>query len=163
MLRVGHRGDHFGAKPDGLSLAQLEANPHGIDFGPLEPRLEQVLSTESGKIDLAPAAIVADLPRLLEEMKSKNGSKPLLIGRRQLRSANSWTHNVEVLMKGKERCTLEIHPDDASRFGLVEWRDGFRDERRWQGRTAGRDHRQASAPELYPSRMAGDTASQVPR
>ncbi|CAN5205299.1 molybdopterin-dependent oxidoreductase [soil metagenome] len=119
MLRVGNRGDHFGAKPDGLSLAQLEASPHGIDFGPLEPRLEQVLSTESGKIELAPAAIVADLPRLLEDVQSKNGSQPLLIGRRQLRSANSWTHNVEVLMKGKERCTLEIHPDDATRLGLV--------------------------------------------
>ncbi len=120
MLRVGHRGDHFGANPGGLTLAELEANPHGIDFGPLEPRLSQVVSTESGEIDIAPAAIVADLPRLLEAMKSANGSSTVLIGRRQLRSANSWTHNVEVLMKGKERCTLEIHPDDASRWGLAD-------------------------------------------
>jgi len=120
MLRVGHRGDHFGANPGGLTLAELEANPHGIDFGPLEPRLEQVVSTQSGKIELAPPQIVADLPRLVAAITSTNGSQPLLIGRRQLRSANSWTHNVEVLMKGKERCTLEIHPDDAFRLGLTQ-------------------------------------------
>ena len=120
MLRVGHRGDHFGANPGGLTLTELEANPHGIDFGPLEQRLSQVVSTASGEIDLAPAAIVADLPRLQEAMKSANGSRTVLIGRRQLRSANSWTHNIEVLMKGKERCTLEVHPDDASRWGLAD-------------------------------------------
>lgn len=120
MLRVGHRGDQFGANPGGLTLAELESNPHGLDFGPLEPRLSQIVSTESGEIDLAPASIVADLPRLQDAMKSTNGSKTVLIGRRQLRSANSWTHNVEVLMKGKERCTLEIHPEDASRLGLVD-------------------------------------------
>jgi anaerobic selenocysteine-containing dehydrogenase len=119
LLRAGNRGDHFGANPGGLSLQQLEENPHGIDFGPLAPRLDQVLSTASGKIELAPDAIVADLPRLIAEMNAAIHSEPVLIGRRQLRSANSWTHNVEVLMKGRERCTLEIHPDDATRLGLV--------------------------------------------
>jgi anaerobic selenocysteine-containing dehydrogenase len=118
MLRVGNRGDHFGQRPEGLTLQKLIDQPHGIDFGPLQPRLDQVISTASGKIELAPPEIVADLPRLEAELSSDNGSRPLLIGRRQLRSANSWTHNVEVLMKGKERCTLEIHPDDAARLGL---------------------------------------------
>ncbi len=66
MLRLGHRGDGFGVNPDGLSLGQLEANPHGIDFGPLIPRLAEILVTASGKVDLVPDQIAADLPRLLD-------------------------------------------------------------------------------------------------
>jgi len=119
MLRLGHRGDGFGANPDGLSLSQLEANPHGIDFGPLIPRLTDILVTTSGKVDLVPDGIAADLPRLLDEVGRVPGEELLLIGRRQLRSANSWLHNIDVLMKGKERCTLQINPDDASRLGVV--------------------------------------------
>ena len=61
MLRTGPYGDGFGADPDGLSLAELEANPHGVDLGPLQPRLPEVLRTPSGKIELAPEAIVADV------------------------------------------------------------------------------------------------------
>jgi anaerobic selenocysteine-containing dehydrogenase len=120
LLRLGHRGDGFGANPDGLSLAQLEANQHGIDFGPLVPRLPQILVTESGRINLVPDQIAADLPRLLDQIGRTPGEELLLIGRRQLRSANSWLHNVEVLMKGKERCTLQINPDDASRLGVAD-------------------------------------------
>lgn len=119
LLRLGHRGDGFGANPDGLSLAQLEANPHGIDFGPLIPRLPQILVTATGKIDLVPDQIAADLPRLLDQIGRTPEEELLLIGRRQLRSANSWLHNVEVLMKGKERCTLQINPDDAARIGVA--------------------------------------------
>ena len=119
QLRTGHRGDGFGADPDGLSLARLEANPHGIDFGPLEPRLPVLLTTASRMIDLVPAQIAEDLPRLLEAMSREPERELLLIGRRQLRSANSWLHNVEVLMRGKERCTLQINPDDAARLGVV--------------------------------------------
>jgi anaerobic selenocysteine-containing dehydrogenase len=120
MLRLGHRGDGFGANPDGLSLAKLEASPHGLDFGPLEPRLTQVLVTSSGKVELAPEAITKDLPRLVAALKREPSDDLVLIGRRQLRSANSWLHNVEVLVKGKERCTLQINPDDAARLGLSE-------------------------------------------
>ncbi len=120
MLRLGHRGDGFGANPEGLSLARLEASPHGIDFGPLEPRLTQVLVTPSGKVELAPEAITKDLPRLVTALKLEPADDLVLIGRRQLRSANSWLHNVEVLVKGKERCTLQINPDDAARIGLSE-------------------------------------------
>jgi anaerobic selenocysteine-containing dehydrogenase len=120
MLRLGHRGDGFGANPDGLSLAKLEASPHGLDFGPLEPRLTQILVTPSGKVELAPEAITKDLPRLVAALKREPSDDLVLIGRRQLRSANSWLHNVEVLVKGKERCTLQINPDDAARLGLSE-------------------------------------------
>lgn len=120
MLRLGHRGDHFGAVLDGLTLAKLEENPNGVDFGALEPRLDQLLTTASGKIELIPEAIVADLPRLQKFINQSRNGEAMLVGRRQLRSANSWTHNVEVLMKGRERCTLEVHPEDAQRWGLVD-------------------------------------------
>lgn len=120
MLRLGHRGDGFGADPEGLTLARLEESPHGIDFGPLQPRLDQVLVTSSGRVDLAPETITADLPRLAAAMAIEPEQDLVLIGRRQLRSANSWLHNVEVLVKGKERCTLQINPDDAARIGLED-------------------------------------------
>jgi anaerobic selenocysteine-containing dehydrogenase len=120
MIRTGHRGDAFGADPDGLTLDKLRENPHGIDFGPLQPRLEQILLTASGKVELAPPQIIADLERLLASVDRPADGDVLLIGRRQLRSANSWLHNVEVLVKGKERCTLQVNPEDATRMGLSE-------------------------------------------
>ncbi|HXQ20169.1 MAG TPA: molybdopterin oxidoreductase family protein [Candidatus Acidoferrales bacterium] len=120
MLRSGPYGDAFGAEPDGLNLAALEAHPHGIDLGPLQPRIPEVLRTSSGKIELAPEAIVADVARLRSGLERP--SQPMvLIGRRQLRSNNSWMHNLDVLVKGKPRCTLYLHPNDATRYGL---RDG---------------------------------------
>lgn len=133
MLRTGPYGDGFGADPDGLSLAVLEANPHGIDLGPLEPRVPELLRTPTGKIELAPEAIVADVVRLRTMVEQGGrvrghrldsgdgfdaGDGLVLVGRRDLRSNNSWMHNVDVLVKGKERCTLLIHPDDASERGL---------------------------------------------
>ena len=74
MLRVGPFGDGFGADPDGLTLATLEASPHGIDIGPMRPRLPEVLRTPSGKIELAPAEIVADVPRLEAELGADGAS-----------------------------------------------------------------------------------------
>ena len=116
-VRTGHRGDEFGTRPDGLTLAALKAAPHGIDFGPLTPRLPDVISDPDGKVRLAPPEIVADLPRLRRAV-DRPGDGMRLVGRRQLRTANSWTHNVEVLVKGREACTLQVHPDDADRLGL---------------------------------------------
>jgi anaerobic selenocysteine-containing dehydrogenase len=117
MLRTGPYGDAFGAKADGLTLATLEANPHGVDLGPLQPRIPEVLRTPSGKIELAPPSIVADVERLRATLaRPANGM--VLIGRRDLRSNNSWMHNVENLVRGKARCTLLIHPDDATRLAL---------------------------------------------
>ncbi|MGZ6931757.1 MAG: molybdopterin-dependent oxidoreductase [Acidimicrobiia bacterium] len=123
MLRTGPYGDQFGAPgyEDGLTLAKLEANPHGIDLGALEPRLPEVLRTPSGKIELAPEAVVADVrTRLVPSLDRVHDGEMVLVGRRDLRSNNSWMHNVEVLVKGKPRCTLQIHPDDAARFGVVD-------------------------------------------
>ena len=120
MLRAGPYGDGFGAKPDGLTLAALEAAPHGIDLGALEPRIPEVLRTPSGRIELAPEQIVADVPRLAAALGRKRNGGMVLIGRRQLRSNNSWMHNLEPLVKGKERCTAHVHPDDAERLGLTD-------------------------------------------
>jgi anaerobic selenocysteine-containing dehydrogenase len=123
LLRTGPYGDGFGAKEDGLSLAVLEAHLHGVDLGPLQPRIPEVLRTPSGKIELAPPIIVADVERLcasMEEAKEGATGQMLLIGRRDLRSNNSWMHNLHVLTKGKERCTLLVHPDDAARLALCD-------------------------------------------
>ena len=119
MLRSGPYGDGFGADPDGLTLDVLERNPHGVDLGALKPRLPEVLRTPSGKIELAPPEIVADLDRLRDSLTRANGHM-VLIGRRQLRSNNSWMHNLEPLVKGKDRCTMHVHPDDAERLGLSD-------------------------------------------
>ncbi len=104
--------------------ADLEAAPHGIDLGPLQPRLPDALRTASGKIELAPAPIVADVERLrasLSAPRPGGDGELVLIGRRQLRSNNSWMHNLPVLVRGKPRCTLHVHPADAERLAL---RDG---------------------------------------
>lgn len=123
LLRTGPYGDGFGSKEDGLSLAVLEAHPHGVDLGPLQPRIPEILRTPSGKIELAPPVIVADVERLrasLERVREGANGQMLLIGRRDLRSNNSWMHNLHVLTKGKERCTLLVHPDDAARLALCD-------------------------------------------
>jgi anaerobic selenocysteine-containing dehydrogenase len=123
MLRTGPYGDGFGADPDGLSLAKLEANPHGIDLGPLQPRVPGVLRTVSGMIELAPEICVADVERLravLDRPLARDGGPLVLVGRRDLRSNNSWMHNLPVLVKGKARCTVHVHPTDAAHLGLVD-------------------------------------------
>jgi anaerobic selenocysteine-containing dehydrogenase len=124
MLRTGPYGDRFDEARDGLSLARLRAAPHGLDLGPLEPRLPGLLSTESGRLELAPGPIVADVARLRDALPARAADDGLvLIGRRHLRSNNSWMHNVRALAKGPERCTLLVHPDDAARLGLREGAD----------------------------------------
>jgi anaerobic selenocysteine-containing dehydrogenase len=124
MLRTGPYGDAFGAAPDGVSLDTLRAHPHGIDFGALQPRIPEVLRTPSGKVELAPAELIADLDRLWLRVERSShvvdGRDLLLIGRRHLRSNNSWMHNLEVLVKGKPRCTLQMHPLDAATRGISD-------------------------------------------
>jgi len=119
MLRLGPYGDAFGTKPDGLTLEKLKANPHGIDLGAMRPRIPEVLRTPSGRIELAPEPIVADVARLPEAL-SRSAGGFLLIGRRHLRSNNSWMHNLPALSGGSNRCTLQIHPDDAADLGLTD-------------------------------------------
>jgi anaerobic selenocysteine-containing dehydrogenase len=120
MLRVGPYGDGFGAEPKGLTLEVLERSPHGVDLGPHRERLPDVLRTPSGRIELAPEAIMGDADRLHGALARERNGGLVLIGRRQLRSNNSWMHNLPALVKGKDRCTLHVHPDDARRLGLED-------------------------------------------
>ena len=119
MLRLGPYGDAFGARPDGLTLERLKAAPHGIDLGPLAPRVPEVLRTPSGRIELAPEPLVADATRLRESL-GRDADRFVLIGRRHLRSNNSWMHNVPALSGGTNRCTLQMHPDDVAELGLAD-------------------------------------------
>lgn len=121
MLRLGPYGDGFGTDPDGLSLERLLAHPHGIDLGPLAPRVPEILTTRSGRVELFPAPIAADLPRLRRALGGRTDPEALvLVGRRHLRSNNSWLHNVAALRGGSNVCTLQIHPEDAARLGLTD-------------------------------------------
>ncbi|PPE71582.1 molybdopterin-dependent oxidoreductase [Caldimonas thermodepolymerans] len=120
-LRSGPHGDGFGRRPDGLTLDKvMAAAPAGIDLGPLQPRVPEVLRTPSGCIELAPAMLLEDLARVEADL-AQPVPELVLVGRRQVRSNNSWMHNLPVLAKGPYRCTLLVHPDDARRLGL---RDG---------------------------------------
>ncbi|MFE4620799.1 molybdopterin-dependent oxidoreductase [Streptomyces sp. NPDC056747] len=112
MLRLG---------PYGLTLDELRARPHGIDLGPLKPRVRQVLKTRSGRIELLPAPLAADLPRLRAALHAVPAPGSLqLVGRRHLRSNNSWLHNTPALGGGSNRCTLQVHPEDAVRLRLTD-------------------------------------------
>jgi anaerobic selenocysteine-containing dehydrogenase len=109
-LRVG---------PHRLSVAKLRENPHGLDLGALEPRLPRILRTRSRKVDLAPDALVRELPHVRATLDARPPDL-VIIGRRHLRSNNSWLHNARRLVKGPARCTLLVNPRDASARGLVD-------------------------------------------
>ena len=117
-IRTGPWGDGYGASSEGLNLAKIAAEPNGLDMGPLESRVREVLETPSGKIELAPEYITNDLARLKKRLDRPSDSL-VLVSRRHVRSNNSWMHNVPSLMTGKDRCTLEVNPVDAQRLGLV--------------------------------------------
>ncbi|MBI2394928.1 MAG: molybdopterin-dependent oxidoreductase [Deltaproteobacteria bacterium] len=107
--------------PYGLSLKKLAETPHGLDLGALKPRLPAILRTRDRKVHLAPKAFLAELPELRASLERADDPGELsLIGRRHLRSNNSWMHNCERLMKGRARCTLLLHPKDAARLGLAD-------------------------------------------
>lgn len=106
-------------RPQGLSVARLGASPHGIDLGPLECCLPRRLATPGGRIRLVPPAYVADLPRAAQAL-AEQAPGLLLIGRRHVRSNNSWMHNSRRLVKGEPRCTLMINPEDAASRGIVD-------------------------------------------
>jgi anaerobic selenocysteine-containing dehydrogenase len=119
-LRRGPWGSGLSPFGKGLSLAALERAEHGVDLGPLEPCLPDRLRTPRRRIELAPAPFVKDAQRLLATLDGDPTDRPLLlIGRRHLRSNNSWMHNSRRLVRGKDRCTLLMHSDDAARLGVA--------------------------------------------
>jgi anaerobic selenocysteine-containing dehydrogenase len=119
LLRSGPHGDGFGRRPEGLTLAKVQAAPHGIDLGPLQPRLSEVINTAGGRIELAPPMLLRDLARLRSRMTEPARSM-VLIGRRDLRTSNSFMHNLPALVKGPDRCTLQISPQDAGEIGAKD-------------------------------------------
>jgi anaerobic selenocysteine-containing dehydrogenase len=113
-LRIGPHGMFRG----GLNVRALEAQPHGVDLGPLEPALPKRLFTRHHRIALAPKVLLDDLVRV-EPLLDRTPADLQLIGRRDLRSNNTWLHNAPRLAKGPPRCVLFMHPDDASARGLA--------------------------------------------
>lgn len=108
-----------------LDIGKVKRAPHGIDLGPLEPNLANLLRTEGKRVKLAPAVMLAEAARLEQlaaerEAARRDGYDLTLIGRRSLRSNNSWLHNSPRLMKGADRCTALLHPDDAAKRGLSD-------------------------------------------
>jgi anaerobic selenocysteine-containing dehydrogenase len=118
LIRTGPYGDGFGRREGGLTLAQVQAAPHGLDLGALEPSLSRVINTESGLIELAPRILVDDVARLRARMADAS-DELLLIGRRDMRCSNSFMHNLPSLVKGRDRCTLQVSRQDADRIGLA--------------------------------------------
>jgi anaerobic selenocysteine-containing dehydrogenase len=112
MLNIGLKKG-----PYPLDLKKLKNNPHGVDLGPLKPRMPEYLYTRDKKLHLAPALLVEQFEKLNLEV---NQPKLVLIGRRELRSNNSWMHNSYRLVKGKNRCTIMMHPDDAESRGIKD-------------------------------------------
>src|SRR2546422_283411 len=122
LLRLGPYGDRFLPWSDGLSLEKLKAAPHGIDLGALQPGVERRLYHRDKRVHLASPRMLEAMAALGHDLDAKGGENGLvLIGRRELRSNNSWMHNVPSLVSGRERCVLYVHPDDAARY---EVRDG---------------------------------------
>lgn len=122
LIRLGRYGDRYNPLSRGLNLRKVKESVHGLDLGPLEPRLPDLLQTPRKRIHLAPPELLADVARferrLAEDERATRDGSLVLIGRRQLRSNNSWLHNSVRLVKGPERCTLLMHPDDARARGL---------------------------------------------
>ena len=104
----------------GLNLKQLKENPHGIDLGSLKTMLPQALKHKDKQIHLNVDFYQADLERVQEMMQDYDDKQILLIGRRHVRSNNSWLHNSYRLVKGKPRCTLMLHPETAKEYGIED-------------------------------------------
>jgi anaerobic selenocysteine-containing dehydrogenase len=103
-----------------VEFQQLLDNPHGLDLGPLQPCLPERLRTTDKKINCAPDSVIADLARFAETLLAAPQDGLVLIGRRHIRSNNSWLHNSARLIKGPNRCTLMMNPDDARARNLGE-------------------------------------------
>jgi len=122
-LRTGPYGAGWNPLSKGLTLARLARQPHGVDLGPLQPCLPDRLATPGRRVQLAPEVLGKELARLPQRPGSwspPSDGQLLLIGRRDLRTNNSWMHNSRRLVKGPTRCTLLMHPDDATRRGISD-------------------------------------------
>jgi anaerobic selenocysteine-containing dehydrogenase len=131
-IRRGPYGSGWNPFGGGLTLAKVQRSPSGVDLGALKPSLPGRLRTADRRIHAAPQMYLDDVARLetvwlsapahaASATGAAGATAPLsLIGRRALRSCNSWMHNYDRLVRGKRRCTLLMHPADASARGLAE-------------------------------------------
>jgi anaerobic selenocysteine-containing dehydrogenase len=123
LVRAGACGDGFGTHPDGLTLEKIRRTPQGVMLDlPAEDQLDKVLETPGRRLNLVPEVFTADLPRLEAALTGGEFSSQFLrlIGRRHIRSNNSWMHNLDALVKGPAQCVLLIHPDDALARGVTD-------------------------------------------
>jgi anaerobic selenocysteine-containing dehydrogenase len=123
LLRLGPYGDRFLPWSKGLNLKKLKRATHGIDRGPMVEGITHRLVHRDGRMHLdAPVLLEAidALSRSLDVSPNPTDDALLLIGRRELRSNNSWMHNVPELVSGRARCVLLVHPDDAARRGIED-------------------------------------------
>jgi anaerobic selenocysteine-containing dehydrogenase len=127
MIRSGPRGDKFLPgwlrralrKPEGLRMTRVLASEYGVDLGPLRPGVERRLAHSDRRVHLAERPVIEEIDRLAGSLASRpQEAGLLLVGRRDLRSNNSWMHNAPSLVSGRDRCVLFVHPDDARRAGL---------------------------------------------
>ncbi len=118
-IRSGPYGDGFGTHPDGLTLQHLIDEPHGIDLGPLQPRLPEVLRTPSGRIEVAPQVLLDELITAQAVLSRQDQPAQFtLVGRRQLRSNNSWMKDLSILTGGSNAATALLNSEDAQRIGV---------------------------------------------
>ncbi len=105
----------------GLRVSVLKEYEHGLDLGPMKPNFPNYLFTEDKKIHVTPDVLLQDLKRLHDKTaNSGDDDQLMLIGRRDLRTNNSWMHNSQRLVKGKDRCAMMINPEDAAKLGLID-------------------------------------------
>ncbi|MBL9124754.1 MAG: molybdopterin-dependent oxidoreductase [Planctomycetaceae bacterium] len=122
LVRLGPYGDRYLPGGRGLNLKKLKRHPHGLDLGPLQPGIRHRVAYPNGKLRLDAPLLLSAIDDLAATLDRPAVAGELrLIGRRELRSNNSWMHNVPALVAGKDRCVLLVHPDDAARAGI---RDG---------------------------------------
>ncbi len=135
LLRFGPYGDRYLPWSKGLSLKRLMGSEHGVDLGPLERGITRRILHRDRQIRLAPEPILSALEELGVGLASSD-DKLLLVGRRDLRSSNSWMHNVEALVSGHERCVLFVHPGDAERAGVKDGETAMLESRIHRGQVS---------------------------
>ncbi len=133
-LRLGPYGDLFGLRRDGLNAEKVKQTEGGIDLGPLQPGVSRRVFHPDGRLHLSSLPILDEIDRLDTAVAPPPAGEMLLIGRRHLRSNNSWMHNVQGLVSGRERSALLIHPDDAKRLGLERASEAWLSSKVHEGR-----------------------------
>ena len=133
FLRLGPHGDKFLPWSKGLNARKVQAAPHGIDLGPLRSGVAHRIFHRDGRIHLVAPPIFEAVDELAASLETPPNGALLLIGRRDLRTNNSWMHNVPSLVSGRERCVLLVHPADAERAGLRDSEPAILESRVFSG------------------------------